>query len=331
MHLLNPALLFVSALVSRVAAHGVVISIKANGKTYAGEPNPYQPTAASPIRAVSNNGPVTDVTDKHLACGNGNKVATMDVPVDAGSVATVQWTKPWPHLKGPIMTYLASCGEACSKVTDPTSLNWFKIDQLGAPSDNDTAWVQDTLLCNQPVQITIPSELKPGYYMIRHEIIALHLATTQGGAEFYPQCIQVEVKGTGNLVPPSEGIVHFPGAYRANDAGIAIYTAPDNDEHGYNVNKFYKFPGGPIPQLTPDSGDSGSSATSSASASDGPSSTGLSSATSSSEDATSSAGATQSAMGSVQPTSTSETPASATAAVSGSCHAKRGSIKRRRI
>ncbi len=184
------------------------------------------------------------------------------------------------------------------------------------------------------------------------QIIALHLAKISGGAEFYPQCIQVEVKGTGNLVPPSEGIVHFPGAYRANDAGIAvdvstnetswsasidggcrqIYTAPDNDENGYNVKKFYKFPGGPVPKLTPDSGDSGSSATLSASASDGPSSTGLPSATSSSEDATSSSSlaATQSDTDSFQ-AMTSETPASATAAASGTCHAKRGSIKRRRI
>ncbi|RDX45712.1 hypothetical protein OH76DRAFT_1357151 [Lentinus brumalis] len=327
MRLLNPALLFLSALVSRVAAHGVVISFKANGKTYAGEPNPYQPTAASPIRAVSSNGPVVDVTDKDMACGPGAKVASMDVPIDAGSVAVVTWTQPWPHMWGPVMTYLASCGEACSKVNDPTSLDWFKIDQLGASNSSDMLWIQNSNLYNsEPVQFTIPSELKAGYYMIRHEIIALHRAMTIGEAEFYPQCIQVEVKGTGKLVPPSEGLVHFPGEYQADDPGIMVFPSDT-----YNIKKSYKFPGGPIPNLTPDSGDSASSATSSASKSDGASSTGFPSATSSSEDATSSAGATQSAMGSVQPTSTSETPASETAAVSGSCHAKRGSIKRRRI
>ena len=42
-----------------------------------------------------------------------------------------------------------------------------------------------------PANVTIPSDLAPGQYLIRHEIIALHLATQLGGAEFYPSCTQV--------------------------------------------------------------------------------------------------------------------------------------------
>ena len=133
----------------------------------------------------------------------------MDVPIDAGSVATVQWTEhvclvpraavlanltgdvfQWPHKWGPIITYLASCGEACSKVTDPTTLTWFKIDQLGASNTSDSIWFQETLPCrlryasarcgtnvsaclldnSKPIEVTIPDNLKPGYYMMRHEV-----------------------------------------------------------------------------------------------------------------------------------------------------------------
>ncbi|KAI0692679.1 glycosyl hydrolase family 61-domain-containing protein [Cerioporus squamosus] len=334
MHLLNPALLAISTLVSHVAAHGVVISFTANGKTYAGEADPEQPTgAASPIRAVVNNGPVKDVTDKSMTCGQGAKVATLDVPVDAGSVATMEWTKPWPHDSGPIITYMASCGQPCSKVTDPSGLGWQKIDQLGAANSSDTDWVQGLLPHNsKPIQVTIPDKLKPGYYMIRHEIIALQLANdhSEGGAEFYPQCIQVEVKGTGNLVPSSSDIVHFPGAYKANDPGIEVdvYTPPDNSG-AYNVKKYYKFPGGPIPTLVPDS-NAGSSVTAAppASASLSASPTSVPPATSTSEGATPSSIATESATNSIGSTSTQETT-SATAAPSGTCHAKRGSSKRR--
>ena len=54
------------------------------------------------------------------------------------------------------------------------------------------------------------------------QIIALHNAKTEGLAEFYPQCIQMEVKGTGSLVPSPSDMVRFPGAYQAGDPGIKL-------------------------------------------------------------------------------------------------------------
>ena len=44
MLLLSPILLAMTVSISHVAAHGVVISFTANGKTYTGEPSPDQPT-----------------------------------------------------------------------------------------------------------------------------------------------------------------------------------------------------------------------------------------------------------------------------------------------
>jgi hypothetical protein len=73
---------------------------------------------------------------------------------------------------------------------------------------------------NAGVNYTIPSCLKPGYYLVRHEIIALHSAYNEGGAQFYPGCHQLNVSGEGTKVPSE--LVSFPGAYDSKDPGIVF-------------------------------------------------------------------------------------------------------------
>lgn len=75
---------------------------------------------------------------------------------------------------------------------------------------------------NEGIDYTIPSCLKPGYYLVRHEIIALHAAYSYPGAQFYPGCHQLKVVGAGSTVPSD--LVGFPGAYSQNDSGI-VYDA----------------------------------------------------------------------------------------------------------
>lgn len=65
----------------------------------------------------------------------------------------------------------------------------------------------------------IPSCLKSGYYLVRHEIIALHASSQYPGAQFYPGCHQLQVTGGGSTVP-SSNLVAFPGAYKGSDPGI---------------------------------------------------------------------------------------------------------------
>ena len=66
----------------------------------------------------------------------------------------------------------------------------------------------------------LPDNLAPGEYLVRHEIIALHLATTKGKAEFYPSCQQIKVGGNGTGVPTQDELLSFPGAYSDDDPGI---------------------------------------------------------------------------------------------------------------
>ena len=73
---------------------------------------------------------------------------------------------------------------------------------------------------------TIPSDIKPGKYVVRHELIALQFAadgnpqgagTVTAGAQFYPICLNVEVTGTGTNTPAG---VKFPGGYSPSEPGI---------------------------------------------------------------------------------------------------------------
>jgi hypothetical protein len=66
---------------------------------------------------------------------------------------------------------------------------------------------------------TIPSCLKKCFYLVRHEIIALHAAWTYPGAQFYPGCHQLNISGGGSTVP-SDNLVSFPGAYKPTDPGV---------------------------------------------------------------------------------------------------------------
>ncbi|KAG6883224.1 hypothetical protein C0992_009366, partial [Termitomyces sp. T32_za158] len=62
-------------------------------------------------------------------------------------------------------------------------------------------------------------------------MIALHVAQTYPGAQFYVGCAQVSITGGGSANPPK---VALPGAYQGSDPGITIniynnlqsYTAP---------------------------------------------------------------------------------------------------------
>lgn len=147
---------------------------------------------------------------------------------------------------GPIMTYMASCGSTTCDKFDATNAKWFKIDQQSYMPDGKTWW-QMNFHNNKTVDTTLPSNLAPGGYLIRHEIIALHNGETQNGAEFYPSCTQVKIGGSGSGTP--DATVSFPGAYNADDKGILVNV--------YGMTAAYVFPGGPLSNLADSNQDPG--------------------------------------------------------------------------
>ncbi|KAF7552159.1 hypothetical protein G7Z17_g4497 [Cylindrodendrum hubeiense] len=214
-----------------VAAHGYVEEATIGCTTYEFyNPNtdPYtSPTPERISRSIPGNGPVEDVTSIDIQCNgytaggvNGSEPAPLHATVAAGSTVNLQWTL-WPesHM-GPVLTYMAQCPDTgCDDWEPESEVVWFKIQEDGRDGTSDT-WGATSLMedDNAGVDYTIPSCIKAGYYLVRHEIIALHAAYQYPGAQFYPGCHQLKVTGGGSTEPTD--LVSFPGAYSATDAGI---------------------------------------------------------------------------------------------------------------
>ncbi|KAK7961613.1 glycoside hydrolase family 61 protein [Apiospora aurea] len=168
------------------------------------------------VRKTTNyqsNGPVTDVSSTQLRCyqlAPGNEGAqTMSVAAGSkvGFVADSGISHP-----GTLQFYMAKVPSG----------------QTAASFDGSGAVCQGL----RDVTVQIPQCLAPGDYLIRVEHIALHSASSAGGAQFYIACGQLTVTGSGTKTFSG---VSIPGAYKATDPGIMIniyypvptsYTAP---------------------------------------------------------------------------------------------------------
>jgi hypothetical protein len=250
-------LLFLSflAFIPFAAAHGFVYRVTINGQLYMGNIPNGSPNA-SIVRQIDDVSPVKGANNSFLNCGQSAQLASQVASANPGDVLTFDWRggdlSHWPHNTGPLMNYLASCGDTTCDKFDSQNAQWFKISQVGRES-NGSDWVQQEIMNGGTANVTLPYNIKPGQYIIRHEIIALHLATSPGGAEFYPSCTQLNIGGSGTAVPSPSELVTFPGGYSDNDPGIY-------DPSIFDTSAPYTFPGPPIAQLAiASSGSSGSS------------------------------------------------------------------------
>ena len=66
--------------------------------------------------------------------------------------------------------YLAQCpGTSCTSANANT-LKWFKIDEAGKKKDDPSQWVQQDVMNGDSYSLTLPEDLAPGDYLIRHEV-----------------------------------------------------------------------------------------------------------------------------------------------------------------
>ncbi|KAH6651553.1 Thermoascus Gh61 isozyme A, partial [Truncatella angustata] len=225
-----------------VSAHGYVSSIIVDGTTYSGYPAssaPYENPAVDRIawaETATDNGFVAPdaYATSDIICHRGSSNAALTATVPAGGSISMLWST-WPEShKGPVINYLASCGDDCSTV-DKTTLEFFKFTESGLVSGTGSTgtWASDELIANNFTQtFTIPESLKPGNYVLRHEIIALHSAEQSDGAQNYPQCINIEVTGSGSDLPTG---TLGEALYTESDAGILVNI--------YNGLSTYEIPG----------------------------------------------------------------------------------------
>ncbi|KAF8728398.1 hypothetical protein AX14_006699 [Amanita brunnescens Koide BX004] len=269
---------------SYVAAHGFLYQVIIDGTTYQGNQPAASPTAPSIIREISTISPVKGANNSNLNCGQDAQPASLVGNAMPGSTVSFNWKggdlQMWPHNTGPIMTYLANCGSVPCSQYNPMPAEWFLIDRQGQYPNG--TWVQASIMTGALVTVTIPSNLAPGNYMVRHEIIALQLAVSVGGAEFYPSCSQIQVGGSQTGKPQQSDLVTFPGGYTDTEPGIY-------DPNVYNPGAQYTFPGPPIASFIAGSSSTGGSSTGGSSTSGGSSSGGSSTYGGSSSTGTSSA------------------------------------------
>lgn len=118
-----------------------------------------------------------------------------------------------------MLTYMTSCGSSSCTTYNSSSSKWFKIQQVARVSFGGP-WAQAAVMEGFPANVTLPSTLAPGNYLIRHEIMGLQGAVSVGGAEFYPACSQIKVGGSQTGGPTEDELVLLPGAYSDTDPGI---------------------------------------------------------------------------------------------------------------
>ncbi|KXH57471.1 fungal cellulose binding domain-containing protein [Colletotrichum nymphaeae SA-01] len=219
----------VLVLASLTSAHYVFPSVTYNGKIT----NDWEV-----VRKTTNfqsNGPVTDVTSSQMTCyqlAPGNEGATV-LDVTAGSTIGYNAKASISH-PGPINFYMAKAPSGTSITNwDGSGKNWFKIYSDGPTvTSGGLTWPTNG---KATVNVQIPKCIENGDYFLRVEHIALHSASSVGGAQLYISCAQLRVTGgTGTYKP---NLMSFPGAYSPNDPGLVVniyYPVPTN----------YKAPGG---------------------------------------------------------------------------------------
>ncbi|KAL1839260.1 hypothetical protein VTJ49DRAFT_1697 [Mycothermus thermophilus] len=175
------------------------------------------PGAGNYLRAPPNDSPIMNLTSPALNCGgHGDKPAPGFVPVSAGDTVTWRWyyndvNNPNDMIihdshQGPIITYIAKYTSG-----QPTGPVWTKIHQEGYDTSTKKFAVQKLIDNKGKKDVKIPATLADGKYIMRQEIIALHAAAKtwledreNGGAQPYPNCIQIEVTGGKGSAEPDQ-------------------------------------------------------------------------------------------------------------------------------
>jgi hypothetical protein len=215
------ALALVSAILkATVNAHGWLSQITIEGQTFPGcEPVSKFLCKQAPIEAltptrswsIADNGEElldrtaswcaynqhNDFVDSSAAqnramiCHNGASPGAKILDIKAGAEITFGWLDRFFHHPGPIVTYMARCPGSCADVS-AHELKFFKIQEHALVPRNAVTiplgpWATEKLTEQSGRWVlNIPSNIAPGEYVIRHEVIALHHAFVEGDAQHYP-------------------------------------------------------------------------------------------------------------------------------------------------
>ncbi|KAJ6454495.1 glycoside hydrolase [Mycena vitilis] len=184
--------------------------------------------------------PLTDVSSTDVRCYTSTESDTSStMSVAAGSTIgfTVNGNPSNLYHPGVVNVYMAQAPAGTDAASwDGDGSVWFKVYEISAVTDGGSTITFPATGMTQ-VTFPIPTETPSGQYLVRIEHIALHVASSFGGAQFYIACGQVEVTGGGSGTPGP--LVEFPGEYTGNEPGILINI-------NYPIPATYTQPGPPV-------------------------------------------------------------------------------------
>ncbi|KAL2165789.1 hypothetical protein VTG60DRAFT_3832 [Thermothelomyces hinnuleus] len=234
----------IALLAGGAAAHGAVTSYNIAGKDYPGYSG-FAPTGQDVIQwQWPDYNPVLSASDPKLRC-NGGTGAALYAEAAPGDTITATWAQ-WTHSQGPILVWMYKCPGDFSSC-DGSGAGWFKIDEAGFHGDGTTVFLDTETPSgwdiaklvggNKSWSSKIPEGLAPGNYLVRHELIALHQANNP---QFYPECAQIKVTGSGTAEPGASYKAAIPGYCQQSDPNISFNI---ND---HSLPQEYKIPGPPV-------------------------------------------------------------------------------------
>ncbi|KAJ3556049.1 hypothetical protein NM688_g2241 [Phlebia brevispora] len=174
--------------------------------------------------------PVTSVTSDEFRCYELDLVntasETQTATVSAGSTIGLLTADNTLYHPGYLDVYMSKAEPAANSESAGTGQTWFKVYELPPVySNGELSFPSQTL---SSFTFTLPASLPSGQYLVRAEHIALHVASTYGGAQFYIGCAQINVENGGSGTPGP--LVSIPGVYTGYEPGILIniYELPKN-------------------------------------------------------------------------------------------------------
>jgi hypothetical protein len=181
------------------------------------------------VRSTKNsNSPVTDISSKDMICNVGGNDAdmiakTQTLSVKAGDQVGFRIRDVFGH-PGVQQVYMSKASSTAA--TYKGDGDWFKVYSLTTSNMTNDPISWAPFLGNVGIvnfTFTLPTTIPNGQYLMRAEGLALHTASTVGGAQFYIGCAQLDVTGGASSGTPGPTI-KFPGSYSTNDPGILVNT-----------------------------------------------------------------------------------------------------------
>ncbi|KAH4066924.1 hypothetical protein HBH50_144850 [Parastagonospora nodorum] len=234
-----------------VSAHGGALNYTVGDTWYPGyDPFGDQTTQDSAPWMVQRkwitNNPIFETNNISLSCNTPGTPARAYMPITAGQNITAVYGY-WVHTVGPMIVWLAYCANEANDchMFDSSIADWFKIGQRGLLEGTieEGTWFQKSFsMWDGSPSLwpeTVPKNLRPGRYLVRHEIISLH---SSNKPQFYPECAHLHVSGSGREFPGKEYMAKIPGVWSMHqpEINIDIYSPEVANRTTYNI------PGPPV-------------------------------------------------------------------------------------